>query len=90
MARIMKAIIDKGIAMEMHGMLFLEHEGEYPYFWVAELFRELGGYLITISTDAHDPGEVGAGFEKRAAMLKKAGFTHILYYKDRKAIPCSL
>ena len=90
MARVMNAIIEKGIAMEMHGMLFLEHEGEYPYFWVVELYRQLGGYLITISTDAHDPGEVGDGFEKRVAMLKKAGFTHILYYKDRKAVPCSL
>lgn len=87
---VLKAIIEKGIAMEMHGMLFLAHAGEYPYFWVAELYRQLGGYLITLSTDAHAPNEVGAGYEIRLRMLKEAGFTHTLYYKDRKAVPCSL
>ena len=58
--------------------------------WIAEKYYELGGYLITLSTDAHNPQAVGVGHEQKIAMLKQTGFTHILYYKDRKAIPCSL
>lgn len=87
---ILKAIIRKGIAMEMENQLFEEVEGEYPYYWIVEKFYELGGYLVTLSSDAHDPKSVGKNYEHRIQMLKKAGFTHMLYYKDRKAIPCSL
>ena len=88
--RILQAIIRKGIAMEMHGTLFLQKDGVYPYYWVVEKYYELGGYLITLSTDAHAPGAVGMGYENRIPMLKKTGFTHILYYRNRKAVPCSL
>ena len=78
------------IAMEMENQLFEEVEGEYPYYWIVEKFYELGGYLVTLSSDAHDPKSVGKNYEHRIQMLKKAGFTHMLYYKDRKAMPCSL
>ena len=52
--------------------------------------RELGGYLLTLSTDAHHDSEVGVGYEKRIELLKKIGFTHCFYYKNRKLVPVSL
>ena len=88
--KVLKAIIRKGIAMEMSESLFAEHEGQNPYIWIVQKYYDLGGYLITLSTDAHAPEEVGMGYEKRIPILKEIGFTHILYYKDRKAVPCSL
>ena len=88
--QVLKTIIQKGIAMEMCDSLFLELDGQRPYYWIVEKYYELGGYLITLSTDAHDPREVGMGYEKRIPLLKATGFTHILYYKDRKIVPCSL
>ena len=88
--KVLEAIIRKGIAMEMDSMLFMEVEGEYPYLWIIEKYYELGGYLVTLSTDAHDPKSVGKDYEGRIRRLKEIGFTHMLYYKDRKAMPCSL
>jgi len=88
--KILEAIIRKGIAMEMNNQLFEQKDGEYPYYWIVEKYYELGGYLITLSTDAHDPKSVGKNYENRIRMLKQTGFTHMLYYKDRKAKPCSL
>ena len=88
--KVLKAIIRKGIAMEMCESLFAEHEGQNPYTWIVQKYYDLGGYLITLSTDAHAPEEVGMGYDKRIPLLKEIGFTHILYYKDRKAVPCSL
>ena len=88
--KVLKAIIRKGIAMEMDSMLFMEVEGEYPYLWIIEKYYELGGYLVTLSTDAHDPKSVGKDYEGRISKLKEIGFTHMLYYKERKAMPCSL
>jgi histidinol-phosphatase (PHP family) len=87
---ILKTIIAKGIAMEMSAQLLLEIDGVRPYYWVVEKYFALGGYLLTLSTDAHDPREVGTDYPRRIAMLKETGFTHMLYYKDRKAVPCSL
>ena len=88
--KILEAIIRKGIAMEMNGMLFREFDGYYPYLWIVEMYYELGGYLITLSTDAHSPKAVGMGYENRIPLLKEIGFTHQVYYKDRKSVPCSL
>lgn len=88
--KILEAIIRKGIAMEMSHQLFREKDGKYPYYWIVEKYYELGGYLIALSTDAHAPKAVGKGYENRIPMLKQTGFTHILYYKDRKVVPCSL
>ena len=88
--QILCAVIRKGIAMEMNQQFFTQIDGEYPYYWIVEKYYGLGGYLITLSTDAHCPRDVGMGYEKRIAMLKETGFTHIFYYKDRKAVPCSL
>ncbi len=88
--KILEAIIRKGIAMEMNGMLFREFDGYYPYLWIVEMYYELGGYLITLSTDAHSPKAVGMGYENRIPLLKEIGFTHHVYYKDRKSVPCSL
>ena len=88
--RILEAVIRKGIAMEMNEQFFLSVDGQLPYYWIVEKYRSLGGYLITLSTDAHAPNEVGAGYEIRLRMLKETGFTHTFYYKDRKAVPCSL
>ena len=88
--KVLKAIIRKGIAMEMSESLFAEHDGQNPYIWIVQKYYDLGGYLITLSTDAHAPEEVGMGYEKRIPVLKEIGFTHMLYYKNRKAVPCSL
>ncbi len=88
--KILETIIRKGIAMEMDRQLFEQKDGKYPYYWIVEKYYELGGYLITLSTDAHSPKGVGIGYDLRISMLKQTGFTHILYYKDRKIVPCSL
>lgn len=88
--KILEAIISKGIAMEINGTLCDEVDGKLPYYWIVEMYYALGGYLITLSTDSHGPRTVGLGYEKRIPLLKKTGFTHIVYYKDRKSVPCSL
>ena len=71
-------------------MIFRPVGEERPYLWLLEKYRELGGYLVTVSTDAHSPGEVGANLAEHVQQLKQLGFTHLFYYKDRKAVPCSL
>lgn len=88
--KILETIIAKGIAFEAARQFFLELDGRMPYYWVIEKYYALGGYLITVSTDAHSPNAVGENLAEHVRILKETGFSHILYYKDRKAVPCSL
>ena len=49
-------------------------------------YRELGGELLTIGSDAHLPGDLGAGVEQGYALAQACGFTHIAYYRQRKPL----
>ena len=50
----------------------------------------MGGYLITLSTDAHGPGNAGKNFPRAAEILKKLGFHNIFYYEKRRAYQCTI
>lgn len=43
---------------------------------IIKRYRELGGELITIGSDAHTPGDIGAGFSAAAAILLDCGFRY--------------
>ena len=42
---------------------------------------------IVINSDAHAPDEVAFGFDQAYAMVREIGFTHVMRFKQRKAIP---
>ncbi|MBQ7353492.1 MAG: histidinol-phosphatase HisJ family protein [Clostridia bacterium] len=84
--RILKHIIENSIALEINtsGKDFMPDE------WIVAKFKELGGYLITIGSDAHVGKNVGKDFDKAIKMLKKYGFDGYYYYENRKSIKCSI
>ena len=86
----LRAIIRKGIAFEVNAALWTEIDGKMPNLFILEMFRDLGGHLITLSTDAHSPAGVGGNIPERIERLKEMGFRNIFYFKDRKAIPCAI
>ena len=51
--------------------------------WVKR-YRELGGEIITIGSDAHFLEHVGAGVAECMDMMKEAGYKYFTYYIDRK------
>lgn len=50
-----------------------------------KLYKELGGEIITIGSDAHVPENIAGNFNKAEALLKEAGFNHYCTFKDRVA-----
>ncbi len=60
----------------------------YPEPEFLRLAREAGVPLI-VGSDAHAPGEVGAGFEIAAALAREAGYTETLRFtrRTRRAVP---
>ncbi len=88
---ILSIAVDKRYALEINTSGIGSFYGEYmPYESILRKFREKGGYLITLASDAHTADRVGNGFAEAAEMLKNIGFTNAYYYKQRLPIPYAL
>lgn len=57
---------------------------------VLKLYRECGGEIITIGSDAHRPEYVGAGFSDACRLLQQLGFRRYCTYRNRKPVFHSL
>ena len=56
------------------------------WIWVLELYRRMGGEIITLGSDAHRPEFIGAGFDQALSMLEQIGFRWVSTYRRRT--PC--
>ena len=59
-------------------------EGDSP--WGLDIlcrFREMGGHFVTLGSDAHNPGRVGARLEEAAALAEAAGLAVVTYHGHR-------
>ena len=54
-----------------------------PYFALLKRYRELGGEIITIGSDAHDASHIGAHFDKAEEILTACGFKYYCMYENR-------
>lgn len=82
---ILKKIIEKGLGIECNtgGIKYgLGHPN--PCEAVLSRYRELGGEIITIGSDAHRPVHVAYAFEQIPEMLKICGFRYYTIFKERK------
>lgn len=49
-------------------------------------FKELGGELLTLGSDAHFVQHVGAGIDNGYEIAERCGFKYVTYFKDRKPV----
>ena len=85
---ILKEIISRGIALEVNTSCLDSGYNELmPNLPIIEEYKRLGGYLITLGSDAHKAERIAYGFEYTLNELLKLGFKNIYYYKSRKPIP---
>ncbi|MBQ7063872.1 MAG: histidinol-phosphatase HisJ family protein [Firmicutes bacterium] len=57
--RILRTIIQNGTCLELNTSGCRRDNAPNPYWSVAQRYAELGGRLITIGSDAHEPDNVG-------------------------------
>ena len=82
---ILAELISRGIALEVNtspltkGMRWFN-----PLPGILGRYRQMGGELITIGSDAHVPERIAGGFEDTAQVLRSLGFTHYAVYEKRK------
>ena len=87
---ILQVIIRRGIALEVNPSGFPGTGLMSPHMWILQMYRDMGGYLITMASDAHTPARLGVGYDEGVQMLKQMGFKHVYYFKDRKPVQCTL
>jgi histidinol-phosphatase (PHP family) len=81
----LKTIIADGKGMELNtGGWSRGLKQAHPHLDLLKRFRELGGEIITVGSDAHSPHSVGYGFTEAEELLKAAGFRYYAVYKAQK------
>ncbi|MBQ1375230.1 MAG: histidinol-phosphatase HisJ family protein [Clostridia bacterium] len=82
---ILKAVIERGRGIEVNTSGLSGQLGDtMPPYDVIKRYRELGGEIITVGSDAHKRVHVGAGIEEAMGMLIRAGFQYITTFEQRK------
>lgn len=82
---ILKILIGKGKALECNtGGLHYGLGHPNPCEDILRRYRELGGELLTVGSDAHTPDRLGYDFEYTRDLLKACGFSHYTVYHERK------
>lgn len=72
----------RGIELNLSGIA-RGYNDTMPDMYLLKLYRELGGEIITIGSDAHILEHVGVAAEKGCEILKAAGFKYFTTYENR-------
>ena len=81
---ILEVLIRKDKALEVNTGGFKYGLGHpNPCEDVLKRYRELGGRLLTVASDAHVPGFIGYDFDRTAELLKEIGFREYALYRKR-------
>lgn len=81
--------LGKGIEVNTAGFTYgLGHPN--PCEDILKRYRELGGEILTLGADAHQPEHVAFGFDRVPQLLDACGFSYYTIFKERKAVFISL
>ena len=71
LATLLTTAIDHGMLLEVNTSGYRQGMGgPLPEASVISLYKDLGGRLISIGSDAHHPDDIGANFKETEALLK--------------------
>ena len=80
-ADIFKAVIARGKGIELNTSGYRQTYGKpFPDGTLLKLYRDLGGKILTLGSDAHRPEDVAGGIAEGAALARSVGFDRICYY----------
>ena len=81
--QLFRTIIPKGIGIELN-----TNRGHLPLpdRDILKLYREMGGEIITLGSDAHTPEFVGCAIPQRQRLLRELGFSYFVTYDRLKPV----
>lgn len=82
---IFRLLISNGKGIEINNSSLTDVYGDViPGLYFLKIYREMGGEIITIGSDAHTEDRVGLGVDYSLGLLKEAGFKAISSFEKRK------
>ena len=74
--------MEKGIEINTAGLAKGMRDAN-PCIGVIRRYRELGGEIITVGSDAHNPEQIAYAFDRAADILKDCGFKYYTTFEKR-------
>jgi histidinol-phosphatase (PHP family) len=79
---ILRAAVERGVALEINTSGLRQSPKEpYPTLTVVRWFREEGGELLTLGSDAHRTGDLASGVSEAAQLALAAGFRAVAFFE---------
>lgn len=84
---ILKTLIANGKGIEINtSALKGSISNTNPCPEIIRFYKELGGEIITVGSDAHKPEHIAYGFDAAERILTEAGFSHYCTFEERKPL----
>lgn len=82
---ILKLAVERGVGLEINTSGLRQAPQEtYPGLEVLKRYRELGGRILTVGSDAHTVEELGKGIAQALDLAREAGFETITLFEKRE------
>ncbi|MFD2639786.1 histidinol-phosphatase HisJ family protein [Piscibacillus salipiscarius] len=82
---IFRTIIPRGQGIEINTSGYKYNMNRLlPSRDILELYKQMGGEIITVGSDAHRPERVGDRIDEAYDLLKDIGFNYVTTFKERK------
>lgn len=83
--QIYRKMKERGIALEVNSSGLRQGAGmTFPDRDLLRLYRECGGEIITVGSDAHNKTDIGSGITQVYEMLAELGFRYIAFFTGGK------
>ncbi|MCX7681004.1 MAG: histidinol-phosphatase HisJ family protein [Anaerolineae bacterium] len=83
----LRYLVERGKGLEINTSPLRRGMGEpCPSLHILRWYRELGGEIITIGSDAHTAEAVGADFELALEIARSVGFTRLATFEERRIV----
>jgi histidinol-phosphatase (PHP family) len=81
----LKSLVERGKGIELNTSPLRRGQPDpCPSPQILRWYRELGGEILTLGSDAHAPSAVGAHIDEAMGMAKAAGFKHLATFRRRR------
>lgn len=91
--RILERVIKRKIALEVNTSCMYDGSKycvPMPERWIIQKYKDMGGRLVTLGSDAHAAENSANRFDAAYDMLKEIGLADVYYYEKRRAVKCAV
>lgn len=82
---ILELVVEKGVGLEINTSGLRQPPQEtFPGLAVLKCYRQLGGEILTVGSDAHSAVDLGRGIAHALTLARQAGFRAIALFEGRR------